>query len=219
MISTAEDYKVVEGVEIDRLKPLPRHVLVRWFRKPETKAGILIPQNRQRAGFMKGQLLAVGSDCDPALKAGMLIEFNGLGDKLFVGVQDPDDRDTVFGTRYENVYGIVGSHDGDSSTLDMVGSWILVTPDVIPEKRESGLLLPGQARETELRHRRGLTGIVDSAGGMQSACVAGDHIVFNAANATRIRIGDHNDAIKLVISGDDEDGDVLGFVENGEESL
>lgn len=211
-MAVADKYAVVEGVEIAKLQPLPKHVLIRWLKKEETKGGILLPQTRQRSGFMKGIVLAIGPKCDPALEVGQTVEFNGLGDKEWLGVQDPADRDTVFFTRVENVYGIINRGPGDKPVLDMVGTWLLVRPDEMP-KEKSGLVMVQQAREREMRQRAGLIGTVVSAGG-HTAQKAGDRIAFDATGATRIHLGDHNDEVVLVIDGDLDDGAVLGEVED-----
>lgn len=206
MTQVLEDYSVVEGVNISKLKPLPKHVLVRWLKKEQTKGGIILPQNRQRAGFMKGILLAVGPKCDDRLKVGQTIEFNGLATKEWLGVQDPADRDTVFFTRFENIYAIVDEQD--AKKLDFVWTWILVKPDAVPDELR-GLLVPDSAKKAQMRQQAGLTGTVVSAGGMQDACVEGDRILFNATGATELKLGDHNGETHLVI----DDEDVLGFDE------
>lgn len=201
-----ENYDVVEGIEIKNLRPRDKHVLIRWLKKEETKGGVLIPQTRQRSGFMKGEILSVGCKCDPKIQPGCLVEFNGLGQKEWLGVQDPHDRDTVFFTRTENVYGLVSTVDGKPK-LDMVNDWILVKPEV--EKEKGGLAVPDTAIEGSMRMRQGLIGKVVSAGSDVYSCLEGDKIAFDATGATKIRVGDHNEEICLVI----EDDAVLAEVE------
>ncbi len=232
-------YEIVEGLVVADIKPLPKHVLVRWLKKTETKGGVLIPQFRQRSGFMKGQILAVGPKCDPKLQPGVLIEFNGLSDKAWVGQQDPADRDTVFFTRVENVFalvkydgmdhedavahvkdgkppqsavdiaGIMGVQVTGRPILDMVGSWLLVRPDEMPERTASGLAIPKHIRDRQRRQQKGLLGEVLSAGGDVDSCEKGDRVAFDATHATPIHLGDHNDEVALVIDRDD----VIGLEE------
>jgi co-chaperonin GroES (HSP10) len=101
------DYAQVEGVFIASLVPMPHHVLVRWLKRTETKGGVLIPQNRQRKSFMKGQILRVGDGCDLGLREGALIQFDSLAEKEWLGVQDPADRDPVFFMREEDIHGVL----------------------------------------------------------------------------------------------------------------
>lgn len=234
-------YEVIEGIPVADIKPMPKHVLVRWLKKTETKGGVLLPQNRQRAGFMRGQVLAAGPGCDSQLVPGVMIEFNGMGDKEWLGVQDPADRDTVFFTRMENVVGLVqnfvvckkgcdipeimrpgsviGVDDPDDvatrSSLAMVGTWILVRPDEMPGRTGSGLIVPRHIRDGQLRQQKGLVGSVLSAGGLCDSCINGDRIAFDASHATQIHLGDHNDEVALLIDNDD----VIGLEETAEEEV
>jgi co-chaperonin GroES (HSP10) len=211
-------YEVIEGVDMATFLPRPMHVVIRWLKKTETKGGVILPQNRQRAHFMKGQLLAVGPQCDPKLQPGLLVEFNGISDKEFLGVQDPVDRDTVFVTRVENVFGLVDrapeaeGWKGDAELaqavvgaiprLDMVGDWLLVRPEAQPDRTAFGLTIPGQARARAQRQQQGLVGKVLSAGGFVDTCRAGDRIAFDATHATQVHLGDHNAEVVLVIDND-----------------
>lgn len=202
MSEKSATYDVIEGYSVGRIKLLPRHVLIRWFSKTETKAGIVIPQTRERAHFMKGQLLSVGPDCGQLLKAGQLVEFNGLGQKEWLGSQSRADRDTVFFTRWENIYAIIHYDQGDTLRLEMCGEWVLVKPDEYP--REKGnLLIPDQVRESAQRRRSGLTGVVRGCGADVETCIDDDHVIFDATGATQLRLGDHNGELCLIVRGED----------------
>src|SRR3990167_5206282 len=98
---------VIEGVDVNRLKPMPKHIVVEWDGRPETKGGVIIPETRHRASYMLGWVLAAGLDCDESLTVGTRIMFDGLCDKEFIGPECPGDRPPVFFMRAEYVLGVV----------------------------------------------------------------------------------------------------------------
>ncbi len=205
-LAETKPYEVVDGFKTEEIKPLPKHVLLRWFKKTETKGGIAIPQYRQRAGFMKGQILAVGEDCDSRLKPGVFVEFNGLGLKEWVGEQDPEHRDTVFVTRVENLYAIIVESDCGSPLVQAIGYWVFVRPDE-PPKEKGGLVIPESARAGRQRREQGLIGTIVSCG-FETEFIRNQRVAFNATGATAIHLGDHNDEVVLIVDADDIEGEV-----------
>jgi co-chaperonin GroES (HSP10) len=142
-------YQEIEGVDLSTLKPLPHHLLVRWPGKKETPGGVLLPQNRERLGLMKGQVLLVGPECDPRIKPGDSIQFSmALCEKEFLGSQTPKDRDPVFFMREEAVLGIT-SADGDRHVnIEPVNGCVLVKPDRKPEEMGGIAVVDRDAKDT-----------------------------------------------------------------------
>lgn len=106
-VQDAEKYRVVEGIDMAKVRPMKHHIIVRWLASKETKGGLILPQNRQRKNRMNGVILAVGPKCEPeiveAFENGYRIVFDALSEKEWIGSQDPSDRDTVFIMREEDV--------------------------------------------------------------------------------------------------------------------
>lgn len=200
------DYRFIDGVEVAKVKLLPGHVMVRWLHKEETKGGIILPQNRQRAHFMKGEVLSVASDCRP-LVPGQLIEFDGMCEKSFIGGQNPDGRDVVFVMRIERVYGTVRYEDG-KPTLDLIRDHILVRPDVHPSE-VGGLIVTETNGENIRRRARSWKGEVLRCGERVENCMAGDRIVYETSLAASIKMGDHNAETCIIIN----DMDVIALEE------
>lgn len=193
------NYEVIEGYEVDKIKPFPKHVLLRWCHKEETKSGVLIPQNRQRANLMRGQVLAVGPDCDPLLQKGKYVEFNGLSEKEWLGPQDPADRDTVFFIREEELMGVL---DGGFMAL---GDWVLIKPNEKP-RESNGILIP---QEKDPRKRFG-TGIVKDVGPQGDPELIGCNVLYNEWMCIDLKLGDfegelhnlvHSDEVEAVLDG------------------
>lgn len=200
-----DPYEIIDGIKIQDVRPRRRHLLIRWFRKTKTKGGILIPEYRHRANFMKGEILAVGEGCEAGLRPGVIVEFNGLGEKEWLGVQNPADRDTVFFTREENIFCIVSGQNGKTS-VQAVGDWVFIKPDPGANER-NGLLIPEPARDRQRRRESGLLGTIIS-GWVGPGFKQGQRVVFNATAAIPIRLGDHNADIVLIIDADDVEGEV-----------
>lgn len=203
-----EAYKVIEGFPLEGIRPLPKHVLVRWMSKKETKAGVLIPQNRERAHLMRGQVLAVGPECDQKLEPGQEIAFDGLTEKEWLGPQSPPDRDTCFFFRVENVYAVVRRVYGKAPEMDMVGSWILVRPDPSAGEK-SGLMLANLDGGERKRTRGAWTGEALSVGSEAGSCVKGDMVVYETRFAKDFQVGDFDGEICVVVT----DEDVVGIKE------
>src|ERR1051326_4531732 len=123
------DYAQVEGVFIASLVLRPHHVLVRWLKRTETKGGVLIPQNRQRKMYMKGTILSVGPNCDPALKPGLNVQFDSLSEKEPWGPWDPADRDPVFFMREEDIHGLLQYDSERRIPPQPVADRALIKPD------------------------------------------------------------------------------------------
>lgn len=185
-------YHVIDGVRVFDLKPMPHHLLVRWLGKAQTKAGVILPQNRQRAGLMKGVLLRVGPECDWRLQEGQTIEFDGLSEKEFLGGQSPDGRDPVFFMREEDVMGIV--RPASPPRLEMLNTRLLIKPDlevsekngiVIVRREQKGLILSGVvvARDVE--------SVED--------VVPGDRVFYDRAMATELKLGDFEGELHHVV--------------------
>lgn len=143
---TVNPYAVVEGVEIATLRMLPKHVLVRWLKKVESKGGVLMPQNRQRRSYMKGEILSIGPDCSHHLEVGQTIQFESLADKEFLGVQDPADRDSVFAMREEDIHGILETHENGFTSFFPLNDYILLKPDQGMDE-VGGVLMPEHLRK------------------------------------------------------------------------
>lgn len=215
-IEDIDKYQVVEGVDMRTFKPRPHHVVIRWLHKEESKGGILIPQYRQRKLFMKGQVLVSGPECNPRLKWGAVVMFNALGtqenvcEKEFFGVQDPNDRDSVFVC--EDIH-VLGTLNEDATKCDMLDNWILVLPDEGPEEK-SGLLVPDAMRNRERVYKGGWTGLVVSIGDYvdKGTCMVGDHIVYETLGAVSVFL---NDKPHVVIYESEQRGgqSVLGILE------
>ena len=142
----SDPYKVIEGIEIAKLKMLPKHVLVRWLKKEESKGGVLMPQNRQRKGYMKGQILSVGPDCSLHLEVGQTIQFESLADKEFLGVQDPADRDSVFAMRQEDIHGILEVEANGFTSFFPLNDYLVLKPDHGP-REVGGIAVPEHLRK------------------------------------------------------------------------
>lgn len=112
-------YKVIENVDMEKFRPMPHHIVVRWLRRLETKGGVLIPEIRERANYCNGIVLK-GSDCTFGdIKKDDLICFDSLAEKEFIGGQQPSDRDPVFIMREEDVmYVDDRPHDEDGKILE-----------------------------------------------------------------------------------------------------
>jgi hypothetical protein len=194
-----EQYSVIEGVSVDDLILRPRHVLFRWLKRVETKAGILMPQNRQRSGIMKGIVLAVGRDSDPLLARGAFIEFNGLSEKEFWGSQTPgQDRDPVAFMREEDIFCVLRYEAGDKPKLLMLNDWILVRPDKRPAER-NGLIVPGTSRAGPSFG----VGEVIGAGRTVGSVEAGDRAVYFIGGATELKIGDFQGELHVCVLEED----------------
>jgi len=131
--------EVVEGFGVDDIKPLPHHILIRWPGKQETKGGILLPEDRERAGRMNGVILAIGPECDKRLAVGQSVQFSMHAEKEFLGPQSPGDRDPVFFMREEDLIGIL-TKDGFKVTIELLNGCVLCKPEIKPEEK-SGLLI------------------------------------------------------------------------------
>lgn len=200
------DYSVIEGIVIKDFQPLPHHVMIRWLKKEETKGGIIIPQYRQRAHFMKGIVLALGPRCNVMLEVGQTVQFNGLSEKEFIGVQDPADRDTVFLFTDEQIFGIVSYDENQKPSIQSVGEWVLVKPD---EAKENKIVMTDSVKATVRRNSFAWQGEVVSSGNMADSCVPGDRIAYTTSGATGVMIGDHNGIQCVVIHNED----VVGIME------
>lgn len=99
---------VLGGRSLDDFKPRFGHALIRWLGRRETKGGVILPQNRQRAGMCKGILLRLGpvGDDESELREGQTIIFDLNCDKEFVGPQIPGNEDPVFVMRVEDIMAI-----------------------------------------------------------------------------------------------------------------
>ncbi len=112
------DYKIIDGVEIEKFRAMPHHIVVRWLGKPETNGGILIPENRQRKMYMNGLVLKSAASKED-IKVGDRIVFDSMCDKEFLGPECPGDRDPVFMMREEDVFCIDDrAHDADGKIVD-----------------------------------------------------------------------------------------------------
>ena len=208
-LSESYDYSVIEGVEIAKVKLLPGHVMVRWLHKEETKGNIILPQNRQRAHFMKGEVLCLAPDCAPLVK-GQHIEFDGLCEKVFIGSQQPNDRDVVFVMRIERIYGTVRYEDG-KPTLDMIRDHILLRPDPHPTEL-AGLIVTESTGENMRRRARAWVGEVIRTGERVESCQPGDRIAYATSYAAPLKMGDHNAETCIII----QDMDVLADFKKAE---
>jgi len=191
-------YEVIEGLQTESVTPLPKHVLLRWLKKEKTKAGVIIPQYRHRAGFMKAQVLALGEGVPEELAVGDLVLFNGLGEKEWLGVQDPADRDTVFFMRAENIYGIIG----DGGSIRMLGAYMLVRPDEVKKESSGGVIIADPIRRDEQRRASAYMGEVVHAG-PESGFSKGARLICDSVGSIMVRLGDHNDEILLCVDASD----------------
>lgn len=194
--SDLEKYRVVEGIELAKLHLLPHHVCLRWLHKEESKGGVLLPQNRWRARFTKGQVLAVGPGVNPRLKWGALVMFNALGsqenpcEKEFLGVQDPPDRDTVFICEDIHMLGTLTYDTPESDPrVEMLDNWVLVEPDDGADEKR-GLAVPDAYRNQERVVKSSWTGRVKGVGEYVDTCKAGDWIAYETLGAVSIMLED-----------------------------
>lgn len=181
MESVKDEYSVVEGIDLSQLKPMPKHLLVRWLGKTETKGGVILPQNRQRVGLMKGVLLKVGSGCDARLSEGLTVEFDGLCEKEFLGAQIPGDRDPVFFMREEDLIGIVWG----PGNLEMLNKRILSLPDKDAAEKY-GLVVLSLEQKGQM-----VSGVVVSKDAKDDCDFnVGDRVFYDRGTATELKLGD-----------------------------
>lgn len=201
------DYRFIEGVEIAKAKMLRGRLMVRWLHKEETKGGVILPQNRQRAHFGKGQVLAIGDDCKP-LMPGQFIQFDAQCEKTWIGEQNPAGRDTVFVMDIERVYGTISRDAGDNPVMDMIRDHILLRPDPHPSEVR-GFIVTETIQENERRRAQGWQGTVLRTGEKVDSCVPGDRIAYETSYAAPLKMGDHNAETCIII----QDRDVVGILE------
>lgn len=195
MIAMAADfavsYDVIDGVEIETLKLMPQHLLIRWGDRKETKGGIIMPQNRQRAGIMKGTLLKIGADCDPRFEVGQTVQFIGLCEKEFLGGETPGDRDPVFFMREENVVGI---HRGPGD-LEIVNEFLFIEQDQEAEEK-AGIKIVNREQKTIMR-----SGVVIRADNNlpPEDVAAGNRVFYHSSSADDLKLGDFEGQLVHVV--------------------
>lgn len=182
---------VVEGVDLSRLHPRPKHILVRWRKRVETKGGVLMPENRQRAGIMSGEVVLVGPNCHEAVLPGVEVQFDGLCEKEFLGPQVPGDRDPMFFMRVEDVFGVINR--GERVSIQPINGFVLVEPDR-PEVEKAGVLIVSKRDEVE--DSRVQTGrVTASSNGVQ----VGDRVVYRRSVAHELKLGDFEGQFRHVV--------------------
>jgi co-chaperonin GroES (HSP10) len=188
-------YEVVEGISVKDLLPMPHHLLLRWLDRKETKGGVLMPENRQRKGIMKGVILAKGYDCDTRLQIGDTVQFHGLCDKEFVGPQCPGDRDPVFFMREEDVIGVrMAKH------LLPINGIVLVEPDLAPQEK-GGIAIVNREQGGMLR-----SGTVYDYDTVEIKDLSvGDRLYFHSNIAEQLRLGDFEGRLVYVLRYKDAD--------------
>ncbi len=190
-LETDVKYDIIDGVELAKLKLMPRHLLVRWGDRKETKHGIIMPQNRLRAGIMKGTILAVGPECDARIVKGDIIQFIALCEKEFLGGETPGDRDPVFFMRDENVIGI---HMGPGA-LELLNDFLLVSQDRAPEEK-AGIKILNRDQKTEMRS--GIVVRLDNSLSPEDVGI-GQRIYYHQSTADEMKLGDFDGQLVHVV--------------------
>lgn len=191
MAETEVSYDVVDGVEIATLKLMPRHLLVRWGDRKETKHGIIMPQNRQRAGIMKGTVLAVGPECDSRFSKGDVVQFIALCEKEFLGRETPGDRDPVFFMREENVIGI---HMGPGA-LELLNEFLLVRQDQEAEEK-AGIKIVNRDQKTIMNS--GIVVRLDNSLSPEDVGI-GQRVFYHSSTADEMKLGDFDGQLVQVV--------------------
>lgn len=183
-------YTIVSGLNLTFFKPMPKHLVVRWLGRKETKHGILMPQTRERCGVMSGIILAMGKDCDVALEVGQKIQFGSFTEKEFIGPECPADRDPVFFMAEMDVIGYIQLepltylHGG---TLMPINKNLFVKPDLeVAEK--SGLTMIN--RDQKQIMRSGVVMRYDDIGLLDEDVKTGDRVFYHSATAEEVKLGD-----------------------------
>lgn len=193
VLEKEDEYAVIAGVDLSKLKPRPHHILVRWLDRKVTKGGILMPQNRQRAGIMKGVLLLVGPHCDYRLQVGKTIQFGGLCEKEFLGGETPGDRDPVFFMREEDVLGV-----RDGARLDPISKVLIVKPDQ-EDAEKSGIVVVDRKQKGIMKS--GIIKQYDDALLQEDDFDAGEgfRVFYHSATAEELKLGDFDAEMNHVI--------------------
>lgn len=209
----AQDYSIVEGFKISELRPRPKHILVRWYSKKETKGGVLLPEYRHRAGILRGQVLAVGPECDKRLTVGCVVQFGGLVEKEFLGPQIPGDRDPVFFMREESVVGLLG-HSDDGAILDLINGNVLITPD-LKDSEKSGIIIVNREKSLNEYTVSGIVADLDPEGSYEFK--KGDRLYYHSQFVEEIKVGDFEAPVKHFIFGNMIE-DAVDLVEDCDQS-
>ncbi len=183
-------------------RPRDHHLLVRWLCRTETKGGILMPENRVRAGIMKGVILGMGHGCDPRLEVGQTIHFGSYTEKEFVGPECPGDRDPVFFMRDEwaNNGGVIGIRE-EGGRLQIVNGLVLIRPDKNEDVTAGGIARPTtEVTPWDAQLPGGVVANMDVDLAGTADFGIGDRVFYRRNTADELKLGDFEGELHHVVS-------------------